>query len=157
MLGVAAQRRDEDDRDVPAARVLLDQRRGLEAAHARHLHVEQDQREVALQDVLERLVTGVSLHQAVAERPQDGLQRQQIGGVVIDHQDAGLRRRHLDRRRASHRFGGRRLRERRLKSIGDDRRPHHVTRGAHAEARAWPPVHRRMTSSNISASTGLGR
>ena len=43
------------------ARVLLDERRRLEAVHARHLHVEQDEREVLLQDVAQRLLARARL------------------------------------------------------------------------------------------------
>ena len=49
--GVALDRRDEDDRDVRGARVALHQRRGLEAVHARHLHVQQHQRELVREQV----------------------------------------------------------------------------------------------------------
>ena len=48
-------RGDEDDRRLLEARMLVDQRRGLEAVHARHVDVEQDRREVALHQPRERL------------------------------------------------------------------------------------------------------
>ena len=51
---VLRERRHEDDRDVPRALALLDQRRELEAVEVRHLDVEQDAREVVEQELLQR-------------------------------------------------------------------------------------------------------
>ena len=47
-------RGDEDDRRLLEARMLVDQARGLEAVHARHVDVEQDHRELVLHQLLQR-------------------------------------------------------------------------------------------------------
>ena len=47
LVRLAVDRGQEDDRDVPRPLAALDVRRGLEAVHAGHLHVEQDERDVA--------------------------------------------------------------------------------------------------------------
>ena len=65
----------------------LDQLRGLEAVHARHLDVEQDDREVVAQERRERLVARVREHELVAERLEDRLERDEVLGPVVDEQD----------------------------------------------------------------------
>jgi hypothetical protein len=93
---VAVHRGDEDDRDVAAARVLLDEAGGLEAVHVRHLHVQQDEGELAVKDLAQRLDARSGHDQLVAQRRQDRFQRHQVGRVIVDDQNAGAR---LDRRR----------------------------------------------------------
>src|ERR687888_156390 len=70
---VLADRRQEEDRDVPRALPLLDQLGGLEAVEARHLDVEEDDRELLLEPVAERL--------------EDRLEREQVLGAVVDEED----------------------------------------------------------------------
>jgi hypothetical protein len=65
--GLAVDRGDEDDRHVRGARVPLHQRRGLEPVHARHLHVEQHQRELLGQQPAQRLRPRDRGHRADAE------------------------------------------------------------------------------------------
>ena len=51
-------RSDEDDRRALHPRMLADQARHLEAVHFRHVHVEQDRRELLFQESLQRLRPG---------------------------------------------------------------------------------------------------
>jgi len=89
---VAVDRGDEDDRDLSRARVGADQRRGLEAVEVRHLHVEQDDRELVDQQRLQRLAPRAGRHQPLAQRRQRRLERHQIRRVVVYQQDRRLRR-----------------------------------------------------------------
>ena len=78
---------DEDDRRVLAARPRPDERRGLEAVHDRHAHVEQDDGEVPVEERPQRLLPGADLHDVLAELGEDRLERDQLVGVVVYHQD----------------------------------------------------------------------
>ena len=64
-----------------------DELRGLEAVHAGHRDIEDDQREILIEQAAERLDSGMREHELAAERCQRGLDRDQVGLVVIDHQD----------------------------------------------------------------------
>jgi alkylation response protein AidB-like acyl-CoA dehydrogenase len=55
-----------------------------QAGYVGHAHVEQDHREVFLEHALERLVAGLRLHEPFTERLEDGFERQQVGGLVVD-------------------------------------------------------------------------
>src|SRR6266545_3258889 len=88
MGGVTAQRSDEDDRYVSALRPLLDELRRLEPVEARHLNVEQDEREISGQQVAQRFFARAALHQLVAERIQHRFERDQIARVVVDYQNS---------------------------------------------------------------------
>ena len=79
--------RDEDDRRAARALALTDQRRGLEPAHAGHLHVQQDQCEVALQHLAQGLRARGGPNQVDLQVVQGGLEQVQVDRVVIDHQD----------------------------------------------------------------------
>ena len=79
----------EDDRDGFEARVIVNQRRGLEAVHARHLHVEQHHREFLLHERFERFEAGIHRHEVVAQRLEDGAVRQQPRRLVVHQQDVG--------------------------------------------------------------------
>ena len=78
---------DEDDRRVAGSAPLSDEPRGFEAPERRHLHVEQDQREIMLEQHPQRLFAGVRAHDSATEVAQGGLQRQQVRRVVIDDED----------------------------------------------------------------------
>ena len=93
LLAVAADRGEEEDRDVARALPLLDQARGLEAVDPRHLHVEQDHGEVPAEQLPERLLAGVRAHELLPERLEDGLEREQVLGAVVDEEDGRGRRR----------------------------------------------------------------
>ena len=84
---VAVDRGDEDDRDLRGARVCADQRRGLEPVELRHLHVEQDHRELVDEQRLQRLAPRAGAHQPLAERRQRRLERHQVRRVVVYQQD----------------------------------------------------------------------
>ena len=87
VLGRLADRRDEDDRHAARALAGADQLGRLEAVEPRHLDVEEDRRELALQHRLERLLAGARPHEPVARRLEDRLEREQVLGVVVDEQD----------------------------------------------------------------------
>src|SRR5438309_417766 len=89
VCGFTAERRDEDDGDVPGLLPLLDQLRRLEAIEPRHLDVEQDHRERLSQELQERLLTGLCFHQPRAERLQHAFQREEVLGPIVDQQHAG--------------------------------------------------------------------
>ena len=84
---VLGDRRDEDDRNVTRPLTLLDQRGGLEAVELRHLDVEQDDRDVVLQEGAEGVLAGVGVEEVLAERIEDSLQREQVLGPVVDEED----------------------------------------------------------------------
>ena len=63
---------------MPRALARLDQPRGLEAVHARHLHVEQDHGEVALEQAAQRGLARLRAHESLAERLENRLEREQV-------------------------------------------------------------------------------
>ena len=79
----------EDDGRAFETRVVVNEGRGLEAVHARHLHVEQHHREVLLHQRFERLEAGIHRHQVVAQRFEDGPVREQACRLIVDQQDVG--------------------------------------------------------------------
>jgi hypothetical protein len=83
-------RRDEDHRDLPEARMLADHRGELETVQLRHAHVHQDDCDLVPEQVLERLLAGRGLDQIVAELAQDHLVGEQLRGLVVDQQDIDL-------------------------------------------------------------------
>ena len=78
---------EEDHRHVLVAAPPLDQLDGLEAVEAGHAHVHHDHREVVVEQALERLLARAGAHQAMAERRQHDLEREQVLGLVVDQQD----------------------------------------------------------------------
>ena len=85
-------RRDEDDRDAPEARMFADHRRQLEAIEVRHDDIDQHDGDLVSQQLLQRLVGRVRLDQVLAELGQDHLIAQQLGRLVVDQQDVDRRR-----------------------------------------------------------------
>ena len=69
---------------------LLDERGRLETVHVRHLHVEQDQREVLAQERAERLLARGRAHESLTQRLEHRLEREQVLLLVVDQQDARL-------------------------------------------------------------------
>ncbi len=65
-LGVGAAGGQEDDRDVAAALVAAHQLGQFEAVHAGHLHVQQRQRHVVLEQELQGLLAGPGLQELEA-------------------------------------------------------------------------------------------
>ncbi len=66
---------------------LPDERRGLEAVHVRHLHVQQDHGEVMGEEPLQRLAPGLRLDQVLPQPLEHRLERDEVGGLVVDQQD----------------------------------------------------------------------
>ena len=83
----------EDDRRLVSGGAHPEQPRGLEPVEHRHLHVEDDDRELLLRRQGERPGAGGGLHQAELEPVQDGREREEVVGVVVDEQDARAHRR----------------------------------------------------------------
>ena len=76
LLLLAAYGRDEDDGRVAGALPLADQRRRLEPVELGHLHVEEDERAILLEEEAQGLPTRARLDQALVQRFEDRLQRQ---------------------------------------------------------------------------------
>ena len=68
---------------------LLDERRGLETVQLRHLHVQEDERELVLEECPERLLARGGLDEIAAERLEHGLEGEQVLRDVVDEQDVG--------------------------------------------------------------------
>jgi hypothetical protein len=88
VLGRGREAGQEDDRDRPVLLLPADRRRRLEAVHARHLHVEQDDRELFRLQAADRLLARGSGNHPRAERLEEQLERTQAVGVVVDDQNA---------------------------------------------------------------------
>jgi hypothetical protein len=80
---------DEDDRREARRRHGLDVARDLVAVHPGHLDVEDDDGEVLVQHVLERLRGVVGTHEAHAERLERRLEGEEILGTVVHQEHAG--------------------------------------------------------------------
>src|SRR5262252_1231427 len=93
VFGVEIERGDDDDRDVPPARLLLQRCNDRKAVHLGHHQIEQDHVRLALLYTFERLATVLSL----SYRPLWTLEPSQhplaLNRVVLHYQDA--RGRHL--------------------------------------------------------------
>ena len=61
--------------------------RALEAAHARHRHVQNDEREVLLQHLRECLDTRLHHHELAAKWRERGVEGDQVRFVVIDDEN----------------------------------------------------------------------
>ena len=66
--------------------MVADHRRQLEAVDVRHDDVEQDDRDVVLQNLLQRLAAGLRLDQILIEVAQDDFVAEQLCGLII-HQE----------------------------------------------------------------------
>ena len=66
--------------------MLVDQRGGLEAVHARHAHIQQDDGKVVLHELLERIHAGAGRDQVLAQLCQDDLVGEQARRLVVDEQ-----------------------------------------------------------------------
>jgi hypothetical protein len=82
--------RDEDDRRLLEARMLAHHPRQLEAVQVGHEDVDQDDRDVGLQQVRERFLGGIRLQQVLAEVAQYHLVAQQLGRLVVDQENVDL-------------------------------------------------------------------
>ena len=68
---------------MPRAFALLDQRRSLDAVELGHLHVEQYHGDLVPQQLPQRILAGMRVDEVLAERLQDGLEREQVLGAVV--------------------------------------------------------------------------
>ena len=82
-------RGNEDDGYVRRPAALADQGGSLQPIHARHVDVEQDDREVALKDLFQRLLARCGGEQILAEVLEDRPVDQQLVGPIVDDQDIG--------------------------------------------------------------------
>ena len=86
MLLVVVVGGDEDDRHVRGPAPVADQGRGFEPVHARHVDVEQNDGEIALEHLFQCLLAGFG-----GEKPpeilQDGLVDQKLVRAVIDDEN----------------------------------------------------------------------
>jgi hypothetical protein len=94
MVSFLADGRDEDDRDAPGAFPLPDQLGGLEAVHVGHLHVQEDQRELLVEEMPQSLLARPCHDEVQVERGQHSLERDEVLALVIDEQDARPARLH---------------------------------------------------------------
>ena len=83
--------RENDDRHAVAAVDLLQERRGREAIELGHLQVQQDEREVLVLRLRDRLPARAREHEALPERLEDRFERDEVRWMIIDEQDARLR------------------------------------------------------------------
>jgi len=78
---------EEDDRRVRVPNPLPDEGRRLEPVHVRHVHVEEDDRGLALEEELERLAPRADRDHALAHVGQRRFDGQALGREIVDHQD----------------------------------------------------------------------
>ena len=82
---------EKDDGRVPGAVLGTEEPGRLEAADPRHQHVKQDDGELVRLQMLEGFLAGAGFHEVVAQVVEQRPQREQVGRVVIDQEDARLR------------------------------------------------------------------
>ena len=121
MLFFLVHRGEEDDRDALGLLALADDAGGLVAVHARHVDVEQDHRELALEQMAQRLLAGAGDHD-LGQILDHGADGEQVVLVVVDDQDRAARS-------ARRRLGSGRGRRRQLRRCARRRaRVHRFTR-----------------------------
>ncbi|MNF89551.1 hypothetical protein D3C84_720810 [compost metagenome] len=86
---------DEDDGRIGRFRTAMDQGGGFDAIHFRHLHIEQDYREIALQQQAQRFAAGACRGDVQLHVADHRSQRGELGRIVIHQQHS---RRHAIRR-----------------------------------------------------------
>ena len=82
--------RDEDDGRLAEPRVLAHHRGQLESVELGHDDVDQDDRELGLEQVLERFAAGSRGHQRRIDAAQNRAVGQQLGRLIVDQQDADV-------------------------------------------------------------------
>jgi len=87
VLGFLVDGRQEDDRNPFGLFAAANDARGLVAVHARHIDVQKDDRELALEQVPQRLLAGFGQHH-VGNVLEHRLDREQVALVVIHDEDA---------------------------------------------------------------------
>ena len=81
----------EDDGGVAGTVAAADELGGGEAVQALHLHVEEDDGEILLEQQAKRLFAGAGRDQVLTEVREDRFQGQQVGRLVVHQQDIGPR------------------------------------------------------------------
>ena len=81
---------NEDDRGFLKAGMLANHRRQLEPIELRHANVDEDDRNLQLQKLLQCVAGGSGLHQIFSELTQNGLVAQELGRLIVDQQDVNL-------------------------------------------------------------------
>jgi hypothetical protein len=81
---------DEDDRRLLIAGVLADHRRQLEPVQLRHAHVHQQNGNVSLQKMRERLPRRAGLDQVLPQLAQDRLIAEELTRLIVDQEDVDL-------------------------------------------------------------------
>src|SRR5208283_792248 len=80
-------RRDENDRNLLEAGMLSNHRGQFEAVEIWHAHIDQDDRDVGLEQVCQRLARRVGRNQDLAEVLEDHLVTEQLRWLVVDQED----------------------------------------------------------------------
>jgi hypothetical protein len=81
---------NEDDRCLLKARVLADHGSQLEPVELRHADVHQDDGDILLEQLLERLPGRSGLDEILAQLAEDRLVAQELGRLVVDQQNIDL-------------------------------------------------------------------
>ena len=82
--------REEDDRQLHPVRRLTEAPGDLEAVHPRHLHVEEDDREVVFPHAANGLLPRLCLDHLHVERFEDRTERDEVRGRVVDDENLRL-------------------------------------------------------------------
>ena len=83
-------RADENDRRRLGAWALPNQRRRFEAVHHRHIHVEQDHREILFEQTTQRLLSRTRADDILFQVGENRFVGQHLVGSIVDNQDADL-------------------------------------------------------------------
>jgi hypothetical protein len=83
-------RADKYNRRRLGALALPNERGGLEAVHPRHVHVEQDHREILLEQAAERFLARSRANHILVQLGQHSLVREELVRPVVDNEDADL-------------------------------------------------------------------
>ena len=81
---------NEDDCGFLKAGMLANHRRQLEPIELRHANIDEDDRNLQLEQLLERLAGGGGLHEILSELAEDGLVAQQLRRLIVNQQDVNL-------------------------------------------------------------------
>ena len=83
-------RGDENDRDLLEPRVLSDQRCKLKAIELRHADIDEDDRNLILEKLLQRFFSRHRLDEIVTQRLQDHLIGEQLRWLIVYQEDVDL-------------------------------------------------------------------
>ena len=87
MADAGGVRSQKDDRDVARFFAAANQLRRLQSVDAGHVDVQQHYGYIVIEKIAQRILARRRAHQISVRRLQDRLERQQIGGAVVDHQN----------------------------------------------------------------------